>query len=63
MLLVGGRTEPPLLVLSRDRTHGDSLVTESSVTHQHIQRIHQRLVAAPVDGQTLTWSACWTASR
>ena len=39
-------------MVSRDGAYGDSLVTECSVTHQHIQCIDQCLVAAPVDDQT-----------
>ena len=52
ILLPAGATQPPLLVFSRDRAYRDSLVTESGVTQQHIKRIDECLVAAPIDGET-----------
>ena len=51
-LLSGRRGQPPLLVFSRDLAYGDSFVTEGSVTQQHIKCLDQRLVTAPIDGQT-----------
>ena len=47
-----GAAQPPLLVFSSDPAYGDSLVTESGVTEQHIKRVDQRLVTAPIDGET-----------
>ena len=46
------RGQPLLLVFGGDPAYGDSLVTESGVTEQHIECVDQRSVTAPIDSET-----------